>query len=355
MSLWSVAPLKRPILAALAVITIGFSGCGKPTEVGPNEAMQQGTAAVTVTDYSLEYIDLETPTGAVAVSRPVLKVELNIEAIGEEPVRWNPGFDSTSATQVQNVLLFHANSWEDGLSPANHIGALSTSGYTYLDDPITEPVEIAPGESARDIILFSAPPSSAQNLLLSIPPQIFGAETKFPGYIRLPFSAQEAKEPEAVGVNEDFEGREFTFKVTKTAIVYPAMKDAEGKEAVSRDPLLRVDFSVKNTSDSPLNYVPSMLSSGVDFPALTDQRGALQNRVTFGPGIEVVGQTREAQTIAPGKSLNDFILFDRPTRGVETLLLTVPGRRVGGSGLIRATFPYTWENPEVPADFKPKQ
>ena len=88
--------------------------------------------------------------------------------------------------------------------------------------------------------------------------------------------------------------------------------------------------------------------------ALTDQNGAIQNRATYAAGVDVVGQVRERQTIAPGKSIKDFILFDRPTRGVETLHLLYPGRRLGGTGLVRVQFPYTWANPEIPDDFKPK-
>src|SRR5690554_5337530 len=354
MSLWFETRNTRHIVAVVGALALGFTACAKPVEVGPNEPMQQGAASVTVTGYSLVHIDLETPTGAVAMTRPVLKLDLDITATGETPVRWNPGFDANAATQAQNVLLFSAPSWENGLSPANNIGAVATGTHVYLDDPIVEAVDIAPGQTVKDVLLFSAPPSSANNLVLSIPPQTFGEDIKFPGYISLPYSASEAEPRPVAELNEDVEAREFRFKATGVDIVYQALKSADGKEAVSRDPLLRVKFTVTNTSDTPIEYIPTRQSSGVDYPALTDQNGAIQNRATFAAGVDVVGQVRERQTIAPGKSIKDFILFDRPTRGVETLHLLYPGRRLGGTGLVRVQFPYTWANPEIPDDFKPK-
>lgn len=354
MSLWSAAHGMRPLVAVLGALALGLSACAKPIEVGPQEPMQQGNASVTVASYELVYVDLESPTGAVAMNRPVLKVELDVQAIGEVPVSWNPGFESAGATQAQNVLLFRASSWADGLNPSNNVGAVSTSGYRYLDDPVTEPVEIAPGTTVRDVLLFSAPPSSTTGLVLSIPPQVFGPEEKLPGYIRLPFSGGEAEALPVAALNEAYEGREFTFTVTGADVVYAKMKDPESKDAISRDPLLRIAFQVKNTGDAPMNYTPTVLSSGIDFPALTDQNDALQNRAIFVAGVEIEGQHREVQTIAPGATIRDAIYFDRPPRSVETLKLLYPGRRLGGSGLVRVEFPYTWADPEVPEEFQAK-
>lgn len=355
MSLWFEAQNKRHIVAFVGALALGFTACAKPVEVGPNEPMQQGDAAVVVTGYSLVNLDLESPTGAVSLTRPVLKVDLAISATGENPVLWNPGFDATAASQAQNVLLFSAPSWDSGLTPGSNIGAVSTGTYTYLDDPIQEAVEIPAGQTVQDVLLFSAPPSSTQNLILSIPPQVFGADVKFPGYISLPYRAVEPEARTVAALGEAFAAREFSFKATAVDVVYQPLKNTEGKEAISRDPLLRVKFTVTNTSDKPIEYVPTRLSAGIDYPALTDQNGAIQNRATFAAEVDVVGQIRERQSIAPGKSINDFILFDRPTRGVETLSLLYPGRRLGGTGLVRVEFPYTWANPDVPADFKPKQ
>lgn len=355
MSLWFEARTARHIAAFAGALALSLSACSKPVQVSHEEAVVQGTASVQVTGTSLLQLDLEGPAGAVALERPALRVNVRVQNTGDAPLRWDPGFSAAGATQAQNVLLFAAPSWDAGLSPANNVPVLDTGNYTYLDDPVREPVDIAPGESIDDVLLFAAPSSSATNLILSIPPRVFGADVTMPGYISIPYAAEAVPARTVAGLNEAVETPTLTFTATKAEVVHQPLKNADGSDAISRDPLLRISFTVKNTSDKAIEYLPSRMASGVDFPALTDQNGALQNRATFAAGVEPVGQVRERQSIAPGKSITDFILFDRPTRGVETLRLTYPGKRLGGAGLLRVEFPYTWANPDVPEAFKPKQ
>lgn len=355
MSLWFEARHTRHIAAFAGALALSFTACSKPVQVTQDEAMVQGTASVQVTGHALLQLDLEGPAGAVALERPALRVDVRVQNNGDVPMRWDPGFSAVGATQAQNVLLFAATSWESGLSPANNIAVLDTGAYTYLDDPVREPVEIAPGEAIDDVLLFAAPASSANNLILSIPPRVFGPEIKLPGYISIPYTAAAPAERTIAGLKEAAETGALTFTVSAADVVHQPLKNAEGTDVISRDPLLRIRFTVKNTSDKAIEYIPTRMASGIDFPALTDQNGALQNRATFAVGVEPVGQIRERQSIAPGKSVTDFILFDRPTRGVETLHLTYPGKRLGGTGLVRAEFPYTWANPDLPEEFKPKQ
>lgn len=354
MSLYLEAKYPRWIIVALAALAMAFTACKKPDEVGPNQAIEQGGAAVTVTGYELVRLDLETPSGPVALRKPALRVDVTVKATGEKPVHWNPGFSAGGATQARNVLLFAASSWKDGLSSSNNLSALAADTYVYLDDPVTEAIDIAPGESLDDVLLFEAPPSGTSNLVLSIPPRVFGEDVKFPGYVSLPFKANPPEERAIAGLGEAYEGREFAFKVTKAAVVHQRLKQADGKDAVSRDPLLRIDFEVTNTSETAIEYLPTMLSGGVDFPALVDQRDSVQNRASFREDVDVVGQLRERTSIAPGKTIKDFILFDRPTRGVEELRLFYPGKRLGGTGLVEVEMPYEWANPALPKEFQPK-
>lgn len=354
MSVCFKARNPRWIIVALAALAIAFAGCKKPVEVGPNQPAAQGDASVTVTGYELVRLDLETTSGPVSLRKPALRVNVQVTATGENPVHWDPGFNAGVATQARNVLLFAASSWEDGLSASNNIAAIATNKYTYLSDPVTEPADIAPGESLDDVLLFDAPPSSATNLILSIPPRVFGEEAELPMYVSLPYTASEPAARKTGALGEPYEGREFNFTVTKTAVVHQKLKGEDGKEAVSRDPLLRIDFEVENTSDKPIEYLPTMMSGGVDFPALVDQRDSVQNRATFRAEVDVVGQVRTRKNLAPGEKVKDFILFDRPTRGVENLRLYYPGRRLGGTGLVEISLPYEWETPELPKDFQPK-
>lgn len=355
MSVCFKARNPRWIIVALAALAFAFTACKKPVEVGPNQPAAQGDASVTVTGYELVRLDLESPSGAVSLRNPALRVNIKVTATGENPVSWDPGFSSGVATQARNVLLFNASSWDDGLSSSNNIAAIATNKYAHLDDPVNEPVDIAPGESIDDVLLFDAPPSSSKNLILSIPPRVFGEEATLPSYISLPYTANTPAARTVGELGEPYPGREYAFTVTKSSIVHQKLKQADGKEAVSRDPLLRIDFVVENTSEKAIEYLPTMLSGGVDFPALVDQRDSVQNRATFHADVDVVGQVRERKLLAPGEKIKDFILFDRPTRGVEDLRLYYPGRRLGGSGLVEIALPYEWTNPALPKDFRPKK
>lgn len=356
MSLWSQTRESRHLIALVGALGLSVSACSKPVQYAQDQVAQNGPLGVQVEGVSLERIDVEGPAGAMELDRNALVVSLAITNTGETPLRWDPGFATTGVTQAQSVLLYAAPSWDAGLSPANNIATIATGAWHYLADPVREPVEVQPGETIRDIMLFSEPPSSVSNLILSVPPRLAGAEAKHPIFISIPYTAGEPKRAEVAQVGQMMTTADgVSFGVRGSEIAHQRVTNPDGSEAISKDPLLSIRFRVENKGDKPIEYIPTRMAAAKDFPALVDQNGAIQNRATFAAGVTPVGQISERRTLAPGESLEDFILFDRPTNGVTSLTLSFPGSRLGGSGLFRVAMPYTWSDPDAPAEFQPKK
>ena len=355
MSLWFETRQKRHLFAVAGALGLSFSACTTPQEIGVGEPAVNGPLSVQVDGVSLERIDLEGPAGAMEYDRNVLLVRLAVSNVGASVLRWDPGFSSAGGTQAQNVLLYATPSWKEGLSPSNNIRSLSTGAWHYLGDPVREPVEVAPGETIQDVLVFSEPGSATTNLVLSIPPGLAGPDAKAPIFVNIPYAPGEVVQPKIAELNEVVEQHGLAFSVKSAEVAHQQVRAVDGTDSVSSSPLLRVRFHVENKSDAPMEYIPTRMGAGKDFPALTDQSGAVQNRATFAVGITPVGQLVERQTLAPGESLDDFILFERPSRNVESLTLAFPGSRLGSVGLFRVTFPYTWADPAVPEEFRPRQ
>lgn len=355
MSLWFQTRPSRHLIALVGALGLSVSACSKPVQYGEGELAQNGPLGVQVESVALERIDVEGPAGAMELDRDALVVTLQVTNHGEAPLRWDPGFSATGVTQAQSVLLYSAQSWEEGLSPSNNIAAISTGAWHYLNDPVREPVDIAPGETLRDVLLFSAPSSSATNLVLSVPPRLAGPEVKHPLYIGIPFTNREVARPVIGEVGKTTQIGAISFGVRGTKIEHQRVTNPDGSESITSLPLLAVRIRVENKGERPVEYIPTRMAAGKDFPALVDQNGAVQNRATFAPGVNPVGQVSERRTLAPGESLEDFILFDRPTNSVESLTLSYPGSRVGGSGLFRVAIPYTFADPALPEEFRSRK
>lgn len=354
MSLWFEARQKRQMVAVVGAFGLSLAACAKPQMVSEGETAQNGPLSVQVEGHTVQRLDVEGPAGAVTMDRNTLVVRLVVTNQGTTPLRWDPGFGPTGVTQAQNVLLYSASTWEEGLSPANNIPTLSLGAWKYLGDPVTEPVEIAPGETIRDVLLFSEPSSSTTSLILSVPPKLAGPEAKLPIYIQIPYNAGDSPSLGAAAVEETITQDGLAFTVRGAEIAYQRVRNPDGSESIGASPLFKIRFRVKNESDAAVEYIPTRMAAGKDFPALTDQSGAIQNRAIFPAGVTPVGQQSERQSLAPGATLDDFILFERPVRTVESLILTYPGSRLGGKGLFRVQLPYTWSDPEVPEEFRPR-
>ena len=110
-------------------------------------------------------------------------------------------------------------------------------------------------------------------------------------------------------------------------------KFSPGREGVSEDALLAITITVTNSSESKkLDYATvadtSLLQDGVAL--LSDNFGNNYKRITFGTSEPVGRQVRES--LYPGASIEDVLVFEVPISRAEHLFLKLPGTRFGSEG-----------------------
>jgi len=122
----------------------------------------------------------------------------------------------------------------------------------------------------------------------------------------------------------------------------PLMATFPDREGTSESDLLTIEIQLTNLSHSKKieyhSWLGRDISFGRDFAALEDNFDNTYKRISFGFGTEVIGHT-ESESIYPGKSLSDVLVFELPVDAVEYLNLELPGKNVGGSGMFRLRIP----------------
>lgn len=333
--------VRNAVFAAVLGATGLFTACQEPPVGTMGQAVTLGMVSATVTSIDLAWLDLEGPNGAAPTSDPVLRVGLQVRNDGATPLRYDLGWGTTTATQAQTALLFVDPGEEIVLSPAGNIPVLQLAGWQYLDDPVTEAARIEPGQTLDDVLLFQAPPADATSLLLSLPPAVFGLENKLPVYVRIPWTRPaDIPRPQPSAVGTEVEGRGYTFRVDGTEQAFVRLTNAQGQAGFSVTPLLKLNFTIRNTGDSTIEYVPERANRSFDPPSLIDGSGAPLERATFDDGVSADGMINERRQIGAGESLSGFLLFKRPDPSTSEMLFTFPGRRAGSTGLVRVTVPY---------------
>lgn len=331
----------RNAIAGMALTATLLGGCQKPPESTLGQPVTIGLVSATVSSVDLAYLELEGPSGAATTTDPVLRVTLQIQNGGAEAIRYDIGWGTTAATQAQSPLLFVDPGLEIVLANAANIPVLRLGAWEYLDDPITEATRIEPGATLTDVLLFTAPPADAGSLLLSLPPALFGTTNKLPGYVRIPYAAPgEIPAPSPIAQGETFAGNGFNLTIDSTEQAFVRLSNPQGQGGFSTTPLLKVNFTVTNTGTATIEYVPERANRSIDPPALTDPSGAPIERAGFDDGVTVDTMVAERRQVAPGESLQTFLLFKRPDPSVTSMLLTFPGKRFGSTGLARFTLPY---------------
>jgi hypothetical protein len=105
-----------------------------------------------------------------------------------------------------------------------------------------------------------------------------------------------------------------------------------GEDSSSKDDLLIVTVSIKNLSDlKKLEYETWGAQMFSRSPAtLEDDVGNSYKRINFGFGSNVVGHVERSESIYPGKSVTDVLVFELPVAGVKDLRISLPTKNVGG-------------------------
>jgi hypothetical protein len=114
------------------------------------------------------------------------------------------------------------------------------------------------------------------------------------------------------------------------------------EDSTSEDDLLTIRLQITNTSTTKkLDYLGWM----ADFSALTgitaklaDENENNYRKITFGGTIKVKG-AKSADSIYPGKSIEDAIVFELPIDSAQKLMLTLSGKGIGEDGEFRFEIP----------------
>ncbi|MEL6178931.1 MAG: DUF4352 domain-containing protein [Myxococcota bacterium] len=349
----------QTMVMAGAMLGILAAGCSKPTLGTQGEPAQEEGAplTVTVTEVKLERIELEGPDGPLIFAKPALAVRVKFENTGEASVPYQPSH-TLDKVQSSNVPVLYV----DPGYPEKPIDSSAVAVPAVYLDGLLMPgqqealVQIAAGSSLEDLFLFQPPQEETLPLLLAVPSSVHGG--KQPLYIKINYEQTDVAPPPVVGKGEAAKLANAEVTVTSAGIQYVEMVDTSREEkGFSKSPVLQINYTIKNTGDKPLTYSPNHNASGNDVAgmALHEKGGkGVYMRVRFGADREVVGQMTVDTTIAPGKEAKDFVLFERPPENIKELLFLMPGKTVGSSGLARVGIPYTYSNPDKPAELQKK-
>lgn len=122
----------------------------------------------------------------------------------------------------------------------------------------------------------------------------------------------------------------------KTGLV--PVKDIMGNLSASTKPHLMISLRVTNQSTNRKfdyrSWGASLHTFGRNFARLTDNIGNEYNRVHFGIGEKIEGRT-ESESLYPGKSATDVLVFEVPVDGYEFLKLELPAQNFEGTGMLR--------------------
>jgi hypothetical protein len=122
----------------------------------------------------------------------------------------------------------------------------------------------------------------------------------------------------------------------------PLRTGFDDRETASQDDLLAINIEMKNLSrSSKIEYSSWQgrdMAFSRDYATLQDNFGNGYKRISFGFGMDIVGQT-QSDSIYPGKSLADVLVFELPVDTAEYLNLELPAKNFGGEGMLRLRIP----------------
>lgn len=341
-----------PGLSLLAALTL-VGACQKAPTAPMSQPLVQEGVTVTLTSAELQYLLLESPSGAVLSREPLLVVRLKVTNDSAADVRYDVGSAAAAGSQANSALLFAKPGPDQKPTDGVNVPMALLGQYEYLDDPVREATAIKAGESLEDVILFTAP-VGVTDLVLSLPPTVFGAANKLPAYFEFSVPAGEVTPPAPAAVGEAISGDGFTFKVASATTEWVPLDSASEGSGFSERALFRVNFEVTNTSDAAIEYVPTSANRAMDPPTLVSADGQVVARAEFPANVTPTGLTATRQPIAAGATLRSWLLFERPAQSVTEVVLTFPGKRLGRSGAARVSLPYSFQDPPKPEALTPR-
>lgn len=131
-------------------------------------------------------------------------------------------------------------------------------------------------------------------------------------------------------------------RVTAVSVGKVALKDMFGDSKESQDDLLTITLQVSNLSSAKKldfgTWRGGDFSFGGDFASLIDDNDNTYKRINFGASSTPVGGVSR-ESIYPGKSITDVLVFEVPVDAAKWLRLKLPADNFKGEGMLRFEIP----------------
>jgi hypothetical protein len=155
------------------------------------------------------------------------------------------------------------------------------------------------------------------------------------------------KEPESeaqwASATDTVRQGDVTVRIKSVVIGKVPLKDQiRGSRSASADPLLAIEVEIANVGlNKKVQYQTFMgrgFSLGLDYTTLRDNFDNIYKRIDFGFSSKPTGAT-ESESIYPGKSITDVLIFEPPIETAQYLNLELPAQNFGGTGMLRIRIP----------------
>jgi len=345
---WGVVSL---IASALALV---LSGCQEPPPVVEmGGAAEAGGMEFTVLGYNVVRPELTSEDGVYEYAKPVLAVTVRATNTGKDSFQYVPDHGGRQMAEASSPLLYYAPEGEEATLPPkekNPLKAVVLDEGT-LEGQMTENRQLSPGDSVTDRYLFEVPDEESAQLIFSVPPTMHRGDK--PVLHRVSYSKKQPEGPSIRQLGETLSLDGVSFTLNSATLEYVNLEGGGDDETgYSTNPLLKVSYSIQNTTDSAIDYRPGHREASGRRPPLLylgDEQSETVPRVRFSSDLSPAGQIQGRKTIEPGSTLEDFALYRQPADDVSQLRFEFPGTRFERSGLLRYTIPFDERDvPEPP-------
>lgn len=342
---WMVALLLTPALV------LALSGCQEPPPVvDMGGAAEAGGMEFTVLGYNVVRPELTSEDGVYEYAKPVLAVTVRATNAGKDSFQYIPDHGGRQMAEASSPLLYYAPEGKEAPLPPkekNPLKAVVLEEGT-LEGQLTENRQLAPGDSVTDRYLFEVPSEESAQLIFSVPPTMHRGDK--PVLHRLSYSKREPEKPSIRQLGETISLDGVSFTLESATLEYVKLEGGGDDETgYSTNPLLKVAYSLQNTTDSAIDYRPGHREASGRRPPLLYPGGEASETVTrvrFSSDLSPAGQVQGRKTLEPGSTLEDFALYRQPADDVSELRFEFPGARFERSGLLRYSIPF--DKREVP-------
>lgn len=132
-------------------------------------------------------------------------------------------------------------------------------------------------------------------------------------------------------------------RITDVSVGKTAVKDMFGRASESTEPNLSITVELSNLSAAKkMDYRTwrgSDFSFGEKHATLIDDNDNNYKRVGFGSSSTLVGGIQSIESIYPGKTVTDVLVYEVPVDAAKWLRLTLPAQNLQGDGMLRFEIP----------------